>query len=453
MCEMVKVKIDLDQKLEFKGYWYLPLAPDNKVAGVLTYYPNEKIVLELLGCFGEYSLAILNGNDQEDLIYGKTADNKEITLLNNIRSLKINFSADFPIVRYTCNYMVIGKHVKGMDEKRNYWATARIPELSYWCQPKAITTTMFFDKNNNSKMANLSFSTEFRSRNDIISVKVDENTAVKIKKAVRYNGDRFAPEVEQYSFLEIRKKGKTSIKEIVSDIFMFEQFLSLATLSIVKSSKITLFDKSTYQQEVGTKFYREIHFIHAYRERQNLQSVESKMFRNLFDYSTIKSVYPEIIKRWFNEPVDLAPIRYHLINSLEKKHLYGSVDFLIVIQALEGFCRRFRSRRYRKEHGLFDGKLSKLYPMMEFLINEFNDIDLIKKCGIDVDAVVDSRNYYSHFMHKSEAPKALDGFELYKLTIRLRILLICCMLSLCGFDNSRINEIMKESHSKVLEVV
>lgn len=445
--------IDLDQKLEYKGYWYLPSAPENKVAGVLTYYPNEKIVLELLGCFGEYSLAILTGNDQEDIIYGKTAENMEITLINNIRALKLNFSADFPIVRYTCNYMVIGKHVKGLDEKRSYWATARIPELTYWCQPGAITTTMFFDKNNNSTMTNLSFSTEFRSRKDILnSVKVNENTTVKIKKTVRYNGDHFAPEVEQSSYLEIRKKGMASIKEIVSDIFMFEQFLSLATLSIVKSSKITLYDKSIYQQEGGTRFYREIHFIHAFRERNNLQSAESKMFMNLFDYSTIKDVYPEIITKWYNESIELAPIRYHLISSLEKKQLYTSLDFLIVIQALEGFCRRFRSRRYRKEHGLPDRKLSKLFPMIEFLIDEFNDIDLIQKCNIDVDAVVDSRNYYSHFMHKSETPKALDGFELYKLTIRLRILLICCVLSLYGINNSRINEIMKESHSKVLEL-
>lgn len=446
-------QIDLDQKLEYKGYWWLPSDPNNKVAGVLTYYPNEKIVLELLGCFGEYSLALLAGNDQEDTIYGKTAENKEITLINNIRSLKINFSADFPIVRYTCNYMVIGKHVKGLDEKRSYWAMARIPELSFWCKPEAIITTRFFDKNNNLKMTNLSFSTEFRSKKDVInSVKVNENTIVKIKKNVQYNGDHFAPEVEQYSYLEIRKNGKTSIKEIVSDIFMFEQFLSLATLSIVKSSKISLFDKSTYQQDGSTRSYREIHFIHAFRERNNLQSAESKMFGNLFDYSTIKDVYPEIIKKWFNEPIELAPIRNHLISSLEKKHLYGSVDFLIVIQALEGFCRRFRSRKYRKEHGLPERDFSDLFAMMGSLLDEFGEIDLVKKCNIDVKAVVDSRNYFSHFMPKQKDSKALDGYGLYKLTMRLRILLVCCVLSLYGFDNSRINEIMKESHSKVLEL-
>ena len=445
--------IDLDQRLEYKGYWYLPSAPENRVAGVLTYYPNEKIVLELMGCFGEYSLAIFHATDQEDVICGRTSDGKDITLINNIRWLKINSGADFPLVRYTCNFMVIGKHVKGLDEKRSYWATARIPELTYWCQPEAITTTMFFDKNNNSKMANISFSTEFRSRKDIInSVKIDDNTAIKIMKGVHYNGNHMAPEIGQFSYLEIRKKEKASIKEILTDIFMFEQFLSLATLSIVKCSRLTLFDRNTYQRIEHIRLYRPIHIIHAFSERENLEKVEEKRFRYLFDYNSIKDLYPEIIKKWYNEPSELAPIRYHLISSLEKKRYYSSVDFLIIVQALEGFCRRFRSKKYRKEHGLPERDYTDLYAMMGSLIGEFDDVELIKKCEIDIDAVVDSRNYYSHFMPMSKKSKVVDGIELYDLTIRLRILLVCCVLSLFGFSIERIDEILKKSDSKVLQL-
>ena len=65
---------------------------------------------------------------------------------------------------------------------------------------------------------------------------------------------------------------------------------------------------------------------------------------------------------------------------------------------------------------------------MDALLGEFEDIDLIKKCEIDIDAVVDSRNYYSHFMPMSKKSKVVDGIELYDLTIRLRILLVCCVL-------------------------
>lgn len=34
--------INLDEKLECKGYWWLPNNPNETVAGVLTYIPDEK---------------------------------------------------------------------------------------------------------------------------------------------------------------------------------------------------------------------------------------------------------------------------------------------------------------------------------------------------------------------------------------------------------------------------
>lgn len=43
--------IKLNEKLECKGYWWLPSKPENKIAGILTYTPNEKIKLELIGSF------------------------------------------------------------------------------------------------------------------------------------------------------------------------------------------------------------------------------------------------------------------------------------------------------------------------------------------------------------------------------------------------------------------
>ena len=36
--------INLDEKLECKGYWWLPNNPNETVAGVLTYIPDEKIL-------------------------------------------------------------------------------------------------------------------------------------------------------------------------------------------------------------------------------------------------------------------------------------------------------------------------------------------------------------------------------------------------------------------------
>lgn len=38
--------INFNEKLECKGYWWLPNNPNETIAGVLTYIPNEKILLE-----------------------------------------------------------------------------------------------------------------------------------------------------------------------------------------------------------------------------------------------------------------------------------------------------------------------------------------------------------------------------------------------------------------------
>jgi len=41
----------MTEKFEYKGYWYLPSDPENAIAGILTYIPNESIILELIGTF------------------------------------------------------------------------------------------------------------------------------------------------------------------------------------------------------------------------------------------------------------------------------------------------------------------------------------------------------------------------------------------------------------------
>ena len=71
-------EINLDLQLEYKGYWYLPSAPEHKVAGVVTYYPNDKIILELIGAFDD-DLHNLFMNKEESIILGDASDSKKIS--------------------------------------------------------------------------------------------------------------------------------------------------------------------------------------------------------------------------------------------------------------------------------------------------------------------------------------------------------------------------------------
>ena len=444
-------KITLDDKIEYRGFWYLPSDPENSVAGTVTYYPNERIVLELIGSFGDSLMDVFKDNKEETILYGKTSDAKDITLLKCRQSFSLNCSARFPILRFTCDYMIVGKHILGLDEKCRYWAMIRIPELTYWCHPEAIGLSYLNDDEKISSIA-LSFNTIYRDEENIIDeVQIDENTSIDLLRGVSFNESeqRLSPKIEQYTYIEVRKKNATSIKDLLSDIFMFEQFLSFATLKIVKCSSITLYDQEQYQEGKGQKYYKAIEVIHPFFDRQDLKSQPTKAYDFLFNHATIKEIYPEILKKWYNEPMELAPIRGHLISSLEKKRVYSSVDFLIVVQAIEGFYRRFRSAKYRKEHNIEGKASSKLHPMLTELLNEFSDIDLLKRNTIDIDAVVDSRIYFSHFMPKTSNLKAIDGWELLEEARKLRILLLCCVLSLLGFNNNQINDLLNKSNSRL----
>ena len=51
--------VNFNEKLENKGYWWLPNNPNETVAGVLTYIPNEKITLELIGTFDSKKVSVI----------------------------------------------------------------------------------------------------------------------------------------------------------------------------------------------------------------------------------------------------------------------------------------------------------------------------------------------------------------------------------------------------------
>lgn len=91
--------INFNEKLECKGYWWLPNNPNETIAGVLTYIPNEKILLELIGTFDSKKdfIDTFFSSKSEDIIHGLTSNSEEITLVNCHPSGSLNFGCPFPI--------------------------------------------------------------------------------------------------------------------------------------------------------------------------------------------------------------------------------------------------------------------------------------------------------------------------------------------------------------------
>lgn len=435
----------------FKGYWWLPENPDNKVAGVLTYTPGEKLVLELIGAFEDADGSYKNLFDSEDrnvpLIYGLDSGAKEITLVSCRSWFSINFSCSFPMVRYTARVMVYDKHIKGLGEKCQYTAHVRFPELSHWAPPCAIEHRMEF-REKDQEWGDCTFrlpklDTE---KETICSVDCENGIRLSIKRSISYQSGELMlkPELEQYSYIEIQNSCEDAglcINEIFHEIHKFGQFLSLATKRNVRPESIYLKDLDIRQDYAEGKSHYFPLYILKY---QGIVPNPSKLDRNdfLFRYEDLSDRLPGLLAKWMSDTDNLQPIKNHLVDSLVYKPLVGSVDFLQVIQAIEGVWWRFKDDAYKVANGVSKKKQTSLNAILKESLRSLSDLPSISKMNLDIEAVVDSRNYYTHFVDKSRKPKALDDWALYEQTKKLRKILLCLVLELLGLAHNEIEQIL-----------
>lgn len=429
----------LSEPFEYKGYWWKSDDPENKVAGVLTYKPGESIILELIGTFDQENDAVVAfiNKSEESVIHGALENAKKVTLLKCHPSGRVNLSSFFPIIRYTCIYCFIGRHYTGMDDVGNFRMAVHFPELSHWRHPGVLREAFLKSEEHKGQIISLSFEAIFGGKT-LAEVDLDDGFKIQLKAGASLGGDHamLNNEVGQSSWLDISRNEKVSFNKLLSCVYKFEEFLSIATLRVVEVSEITIFDEDYYQEyDNGEKHHHAIYFFSSHWRGKDNEKVDTLKF--LFGYDDIKERFGDMMRLWYADNNDMCPVRSNLVDSLEKKREFSNMDFLILARALDGYCIRSK----------YKGSITN---RMKTVIEKFSDITRIKKDNINVEELVDSRDYYAHFMPRERKEHILDGFDLHDLTQKVRRLVICCVLSDLGMDNTTIDSIFKNSSSKFI---
>lgn len=109
------------KNVDIKGLWWLPDNPEYKVAGMLHHEPMGKTKLDLIGEFRPNDwLHSFNETKGEEVIWGLSSDNKDITLFQNFPFATKNSSCPFPVMHYDCQFLIIGKHIRSLKEEGRY---------------------------------------------------------------------------------------------------------------------------------------------------------------------------------------------------------------------------------------------------------------------------------------------------------------------------------------------
>lgn len=414
---------------EFKGLWWIPEDTEYQVSGTLI-VKNNKIVLETIGVFGSDSPIdhLAGGNvPQYDVIWGISSDAKEISVFNCYESMTLNTDCPFPVANYSVQVVAVGKHIKSLGEEGNYDVKAYIEELSYWLRPNIIHISQQ-DKN-------YTFSADIENANQV-AVSLDDGCRLELQEEVNISHGKTGMQViiNQMSTLNFACSKPISMNDAKHKVFLFEQFLSFATLTPVQSDRFLLIDKDKDGKPTNNKT------IEIYEKKDDRLNDPERFWEFLFVYETIKDSFSSIICKWYAEK-DMFPIRAHLIDSVGHRGTFCSNDFLIVAQAVEGFYCRFRK----------DGQ--NITKILQNLRNEFSDISILELSDDDIKCIRDSRHYFSHLLPPGKKEHVVDGHELYNLNHKLRKLLLCCILKFVGFNNKKINEIFSRSHNSYLRMI
>jgi len=318
--------------IEIKGYWFLPDDPENRVAGTLSYLPNQKIVLELIGSFHDpqdYMLSLTkNESKRKDIILGEGSDSKYITLVNCSSYGSLNFSCSFPMQKFSAQYCFKGIHLSNLADQVFNQITVKMPGLTKWVNHYCVKYSMPF-KDDRVDGFNLSFA---REDNNIISVQLDSGLDLELEfncsPPVTLHEEKLV--VRQSYQLNILSKNTLSFRDLLLQAEKFKSFLALGTLTTIGYQTIELYSPDIFQEfKNGERIFHPINLYFSQLDKVNPDAVNAKDF--LFTHNLIKHSFENAIKKWYCFDDLMAPILKHLIESIKKKNFF---DLAIIIHPL-----------------------------------------------------------------------------------------------------------------------
>jgi hypothetical protein len=445
----------LNESFETTGRWYLPESPDRAIAGNLRYSPNGT-ELDLQEPFNPIR-GVLRTSDkpqQYPIIHGTTRGGEAVTLLSAQRAggtFNMGSGGFGETERVFTVWSVIGAHLPtGFFFPK---VTFRIPGLQIWLSRQTIESSLQRDET--TRETTLTYRVhgwnEERFRIDQIDATVGWGTSR------RSTTDPFTSiSVTVSGWLTIEPDEPKLIEWYIdqqSKVATMLAFLAGTPMSpdLIEAS----IDDSSHRVSVMVAL-RDAKYC-LYKSQLDFFMPRSAMEADLFD----------VLNKWFTvyEKVD-KPSQLAL-SVLGSEKLWLHVEFLSLIQALEGFHRGLIDGSYMPESAYESVKkaLGDAIPpavgedhksALQSRIRYGNQYSLQKRLGELADRLgepirlmifgqlgkvprkwVDTRNFYTHWDEALSA-NTLDGAGMYYAIVRMRHFLRALYLDLMGISQTAI---------------
>ena len=448
---------------KYEGYFYLPQNKDNKVFGMITYYPNDEILIELAGSLIESEYF---GFYEADIILGDSLDGKKLTLYKCYISNRSNSFPGYVSNKYSVLYLFIGAHFSNLNSIIFTEVYFQFNNLDKWLDISGFKIDD--SKHQSDKELKITFKLPERVEN-----KLDERTSFGFSfshSEFRTNIFQRETHLEQNTHLYFKfDSGYATLDTILDLSNAFQSFLAMATLRSTYPYSIILFNPNVNYQHEDKINNQEIQLIYK-RNKIFDESRSIEKFQMLFTYQDIKSDFQKIFLKWLTVRNDLEPSINLLFEYFYKSNIFTVNHFLNIIHAVETYHRRMfnnysidkedhekrlRSinesvpeeyREWLKEKLSFSHEPSLKERLIEIIDSIKNDV-LLEAIGNKDEFIRDaknSRNYYIHFSERLKE-KALKGSKLYYLSEKLKYILIYSLLKDTGISEEIISNVFTKN--------
>lgn len=453
----------MSEKRIYKGRWFLPQTPDNKVSGELSISCNKEATLELDGQL----IKDIKWDTIFDptIINGLTNDGKEITLYKCYLTHSSQKSAGYLNYTFSVETVFIGVHFRNENTILFKGISVIFTNLDDWVNRR----DFIIEHETQNK-----YTVSYNQSQSVVAFIED----YKFQVVINVNTSRGCSHlnITQKAKIDFSSEYEKSFDEQIEFLRCIQNFLSLAMG--VPTYPLEISGKTDAHKEIlsnGNLFYKPIEIVYCVAEWV-IESETTHWFHMLFTLPDVQERLELLLKNWVEKANLLKPVYDLFFATRYNPHLYLESNFLNLVQAVETYHRRKYVGKYMTDdeyqQGLYKSLLHVLpqdleegfkQALKEGKLKYANEYSLRKRLQEIVDRIApnisigfmssnrktkefvskvhDTRNYLTHYTQELQS-KAASSEELIKLTNRLSVIMEICLLEEMGFGFIDIREML-----------
>lgn len=456
------------EKFIMKGDWFLPHNKEIRVHGTLTFDPHEGAELELYDSFTTDRF-LPEFKDQE-IILGLTSESKQVTLYKCMMTR----SGAAPLIQgqesgkasssYSPLFCFIDCHADDKEELKFDSISSEIYNLDEW-----LRVSGFIRSNEELELAkNFEAKIHYKLPSQIKFYLTDRLEG-KFNFTASQSGLYFFQKqatIKQHVEFEVVSNGELDFEELLEHVFTFQNFLVLALYEGTYPVSVTL-SGDRHKKNVGDLPEKNKVQLYFSRIKAKLRDKPKSSNEMLFSYRQLNDRFPSIIKTWFEKYELLEPAFDLVFEQFYDENRFTVNTFLNLAQSAETFHARVHnhSRMTKKNYQAMEkdifaitpekyhewlkdqfswGNNLRLHTRLTEIVERYVNPILDKILGDKEKFVLDvkrSRNYYTHYSNDGKK-HALKGSDLFYLSEKMKILLVCSFLMEIGLSREELSKSM-----------